>query len=174
LWASPPPSTPARISSPATGFDLKARRDAWDTIDGLRRLAATIVLTAHAMDEAERLTDRIAVIVAAAWSRKGRPERSAAVMLPPYLASGIFIPNASLPSWLRQLASVFPVERLSDALHRPFAPGAHGLAIAWADLGVMALWGAGRPGRRDAAVQLASWSESNSVSSGTASAASWS
>ena len=65
-----------------------------------------------------------------------------AVMLPLYLASGIFIPNASLPSWLRQLASVFPVERLSDALHRPYAPGAHGPAIAWTDLAVMALWAA--------------------------------
>jgi len=65
-----------------------------------------------------------------------------AVMLPLYLGSGIFIPNASLPSWLRQLASAFPVERLADALHRPFSPAAHGLAIAWTDLGVMALWAA--------------------------------
>jgi len=65
-----------------------------------------------------------------------------AVMLPLYLASGIFIPNASLPSWLRQLASVFPVERLADALHQPYGPAAHGLPIAWADLGVMAVWAA--------------------------------
>jgi ABC-2 type transport system permease protein len=65
-----------------------------------------------------------------------------ALMLPLYLASGIFIPNASLPSWLRQLASVFPVERLSDALHQPYSPAAHGLAIAWTDLGVLALWAA--------------------------------
>jgi ABC-2 type transport system permease protein len=63
-----------------------------------------------------------------------------ALMLPLYLASGIFIPNASLPSWLRQLASAFPVERLSDALHRPYSPAAHGPAIAWTDLAVMALW----------------------------------
>jgi len=48
-----------------------------------------------------------------------------------YLASSIFIPNASLPSWLRQLAAVLPVERLSDALHRPYGPAAHGPAIAW-------------------------------------------
>jgi ABC-2 type transport system permease protein len=65
-----------------------------------------------------------------------------AAMLPLYLGSGIFIPNASLQSWLRQLASVFPVERLADALHQPFSPAAHGLPIAWTDLGVMALWAA--------------------------------
>ena len=65
-----------------------------------------------------------------------------AVMLPLYLGSGIFIPNANLPSWLRQLASVFPVERLADALHQPFSPAANGLPVAWTDLGVMALWAA--------------------------------
>jgi len=63
-----------------------------------------------------------------------------AVMLPMYLASGIFVPNATLPSWLRQVAAMFPVERLSDALHRPYSPAPHGLPIAWTDLGVMALW----------------------------------
>lgn len=66
-----------------------------------------------------------------------------AVMLPLYLASGIFIPNANLPTWLRQLASVFPVERLSDALHHPYSPAMRGLGIAWADLAVLALWTAG-------------------------------
>lgn len=65
-----------------------------------------------------------------------------AVMLPLYLGSGIFIPNASLPSWLRQLASVFPVERLADALHRPYASAAPGLQVAWTDLAVMAVWAA--------------------------------
>jgi ABC-2 type transport system permease protein len=65
-----------------------------------------------------------------------------AMMLPLYLASGIFIPNTSLPSWVRRLASVFPVERLADALHRPYNPAGHGLGIAWADLAVLGLWAA--------------------------------
>jgi len=65
-----------------------------------------------------------------------------AMMLPLYLASGIFIPNASLPAWLRHLASAFPVERLADALHSPYSPAARGLAIAWTDLAVLALWAA--------------------------------
>ncbi|HSD02940.1 MAG TPA: ABC transporter ATP-binding protein [Gaiellales bacterium] len=61
------------LDEPTTGFDPKARRDAWDTIDGLRRLGTTIVLTTHAMDEAERLADRIAVIVDGAVVAQGTP-----------------------------------------------------------------------------------------------------
>jgi len=62
------------LDEPATGFDPKARRDAWDTIDGLRSLGTTIVLTTHAMDEAERLADSIAVIVDGAVVAEGTPE----------------------------------------------------------------------------------------------------
>ncbi len=61
------------LDEPTTGFDPKARRDAWDMIDGLRRLGTTIVLTTHAMDEAERLADRIAVIVDGAVVAQGTP-----------------------------------------------------------------------------------------------------
>jgi ABC-2 type transport system ATP-binding protein len=62
------------LDEPTTGFDPKARRDAWETIDGLRRLGTTIVLTTHAMDEAERLADRIAVVVDGAVVSEGTPE----------------------------------------------------------------------------------------------------
>jgi ABC-2 type transport system permease protein len=65
-----------------------------------------------------------------------------AVMLPLYLGSGIFIPDPSLPDWLRQTAALFPVERLADALHQPFSPATRGLGIAWTDLAVLALWAA--------------------------------
>jgi ABC-2 type transport system ATP-binding protein len=62
------------LDEPTTGFDPKARRDAWETIDGLRRLGTTIVLTTHVMDEAERLADRIAVVVDGAVVSEGTPE----------------------------------------------------------------------------------------------------
>jgi ABC-2 type transport system ATP-binding protein len=61
------------LDEPTTGFDPKARRDAWAMIDGLRRLGTTIVLTTHAMDEAERLAERIAVIVDGAVVAQGTP-----------------------------------------------------------------------------------------------------
>jgi ABC-2 type transport system ATP-binding protein len=51
------------LDEPTTGFDPSARRAAWDVVAGLRGLGKTVFLTTHYMDEAERLADRIAVIV---------------------------------------------------------------------------------------------------------------
>jgi ABC-2 type transport system ATP-binding protein len=62
------------LDEPTTGFDPSARRAAWDVIDGLRALGKTIFLTTHYMDEAERLADRIAVIVAGRIVAQGTPE----------------------------------------------------------------------------------------------------
>jgi ABC-2 type transport system ATP-binding protein len=62
------------LDEPTTGFDPSARRAAWDVIDGLRALGKTIFLTTHYMDEAERLADRIAVIVAGVIVAEGTPE----------------------------------------------------------------------------------------------------
>jgi ABC-2 type transport system ATP-binding protein len=50
------------MDEPTTGFDPEARRRAWDTIGGLRGLGKTILLTTHYLDEAERLSDRVAVL----------------------------------------------------------------------------------------------------------------
>ena len=45
-----------------TGLDPQARRDAWESIEQIRRGGVTVVLVTHFMEEAERLCDRIAVI----------------------------------------------------------------------------------------------------------------
>jgi len=50
------------LDEPTTGFDPSARRQAWDTIAGLRTLGKTIFLTTHYMEEAQRLADRVAII----------------------------------------------------------------------------------------------------------------
>jgi len=66
-----------------------------------------------------------------------------AIMLPLYFISGVFIPNVNLPTWLRDIAMVFPVQHLADGLHHAFDPATHGNGIVWTDLGVLALWAVG-------------------------------
>jgi len=50
------------MDEPTTGFDPQARRAAWDMIRDLRSLGKTILLTTHYLDEAEQLSDRVAVL----------------------------------------------------------------------------------------------------------------
>jgi ABC-2 type transport system ATP-binding protein len=50
------------LDEPTTGFDPAARRTAWETIRSLRALGKTILLTTHYLDEAEQLSDRVAVM----------------------------------------------------------------------------------------------------------------
>jgi ABC-2 type transport system ATP-binding protein len=54
------------LDEPTTGFDPRARRQAWETIRSLRGLGKTVLLTTHYLDEAEQLADRVAVL------RRGR------------------------------------------------------------------------------------------------------
>ncbi len=63
-----------------------------------------------------------------------------AIMLPLYFISGVFIPNVNLPSWLRRVAEIFPVQHLSDGLHHAFDPTTHGAGVVWTDLGVLGIW----------------------------------
>jgi ABC-2 type transport system ATP-binding protein len=46
-----------------TGLDPAARRVAWDLVDAVRARGTTVVLVTHFMDEAQRLCDRLAVLV---------------------------------------------------------------------------------------------------------------
>jgi len=61
------------LDEPTTGFDPAARRSAWLMIEGLKALGTTIVLTTHYLDEAEALSDRIAVINAGLIVAEGTP-----------------------------------------------------------------------------------------------------
>ena len=50
------------LDEPTTGLDPAARRALWATIRTIRAAGTTVVLTTHAMDEAESLCDRVAVM----------------------------------------------------------------------------------------------------------------
>ena len=65
-----------------------------------------------------------------------------AIMLPLYFISGVFIAQSLMPSWLRHVAEIFPVEHLSDGLHHAYDPTVHGVGIVWSDIGVLAIWAA--------------------------------
>jgi ABC-2 type transport system ATP-binding protein len=62
------------LDEPTTGFDPSARRQAWETIAGLRELGKTVFLTTHYMDEAQRLADRVTVIAGGEVVARGTPE----------------------------------------------------------------------------------------------------
>ena len=50
------------LDEPTTGMDPVSRKDVWSLIQDLKR-DKTIILTTHAMEEADSLADRIAVVV---------------------------------------------------------------------------------------------------------------
>ena len=62
------------LDEPTTGFDPKARRQAWDAVAALRDLGKTVFLTTHYMDEAQRLADRVAIISGGEVVARGTPE----------------------------------------------------------------------------------------------------
>jgi ABC-2 type transport system ATP-binding protein len=61
------------LDEPTTGFDPSARRQAWDTIAGLRELGKTVFLTTHYMDEAQRLADQVTIIAGGEIVAAGTP-----------------------------------------------------------------------------------------------------
>jgi ABC-2 type transport system ATP-binding protein len=62
------------LDEPTTGFDPSGRHQAWDMITKLKVLGKTVFLTAHYMDEAEALADRVAVIAKGHIIAEGTPE----------------------------------------------------------------------------------------------------
>lgn len=49
------------LDEPTLGLDVRARRDLWKVIEGLKG-KITILLTTHYMEEAEKLSDRVGII----------------------------------------------------------------------------------------------------------------
>jgi ABC-2 type transport system permease protein len=66
----------------------------------------------------------------------------AAITLPLYFISGIFLAANLLPHWLLNVASVFPVRPFQQALLAAYNPYSPGSGFAGLDLLIVAAWGA--------------------------------
>jgi ABC-2 type transport system ATP-binding protein len=61
------------LDEPTAGMDPHARATTWDLVRGLRDRGVTVLLTTHAMDEAETLCDRVAIITGGRLAALGSP-----------------------------------------------------------------------------------------------------
>ncbi|GAA1574451.1 hypothetical protein GCM10009804_34030 [Kribbella hippodromi] len=64
----------AFLDEPTTGLDPHGRREIWQLIRDLRDDGVTVVLTTHAMDEAEQLSDQVHVVSAGTVIASGTPD----------------------------------------------------------------------------------------------------
>lgn len=62
------------LDEPTTGLDPQSRRQLWDVCEAFRERGGTILLTTHFMDEAEKLSDRIAILDRGEIIAQGTPE----------------------------------------------------------------------------------------------------
>jgi ABC-2 type transport system ATP-binding protein len=62
------------LDEPTAGLDVQARRATWELIGDLRRAGVSVLLTTHAMDEAERLADQVVIVDAGRVVAAGTPD----------------------------------------------------------------------------------------------------
>ena len=70
------------LDEPTTGFDPAARRTAWDVVRRLRELGKTVLLTTHYLDEAQELSDRVAIVKDGRIVAEGPPRELAGAGAP--------------------------------------------------------------------------------------------
>ena len=61
------------LDEPTTGLDPKARRDLWKLIEEIRGRGTTVFLTTHYLDEAEKLSDDVAIMHRGKIIARGSP-----------------------------------------------------------------------------------------------------
>jgi ABC-2 type transport system ATP-binding protein len=64
----------AFLDEPTAGMDPSARQTLWSVIESLRSNGATVVLTTHYLEEAERLADQVVILDKGSIIASGSPE----------------------------------------------------------------------------------------------------
>ncbi len=78
----------------------------------------------------------------------------AAITLPLYFISGVFLASTLLPHWLLNVAGVFPVRPFQQALLAVYNPYSSGTGFSGHDLLIVAAWGNHRAARRHPRIPL--------------------
>jgi ABC-2 type transport system ATP-binding protein len=63
------------LDEPTAGMDPHARATTWQLVRDLRDRGVTVLLTTHAMDEAEQLCDRVAIVTGGKLAALGSPSQ---------------------------------------------------------------------------------------------------
>ncbi|MGC8487426.1 MAG: ABC transporter ATP-binding protein [Clostridia bacterium] len=100
------------LDEPSAGLDPQARRNLWDMIAGLKAEGRTVVLTTHYMDEAEVLSDSLAIMDHGHILDSGTPRE----LIERHLPSSIIelAPDVGVTGSVR-LPAVVSVEEREDA-----------------------------------------------------------
>ncbi len=93
------------LDEPTTGLDPAVRLSLWERVRELRAGGATVLLTTHYMDEAERLCDRLAIMSEGRVRAEGEPARLIRETLAPE-ALELDLAPAEEPRLLGELAQV--------------------------------------------------------------------
>ncbi len=93
------------LDEPTTGLDPQNRANLWDQLRLLRDTGTTVILTTHYLDEADHLSDRLAIIDHGRLIAEGTPAELKQRYSGDAIAITPGLPMASLPSLERELGS---------------------------------------------------------------------
>jgi lipooligosaccharide transport system ATP-binding protein len=88
------------LDEPTTGLDPQARMGVWDLVDGLRSEGLGIILTTHYMDEAERLSDALAVLARGRVVARGPAKTVLGDLVGEHVVVIDAAQGAAIPGWL--------------------------------------------------------------------------
>jgi ABC-type multidrug transport system, ATPase component len=76
------------LDEPTTGLDPQVRITLWDKMNDLKGRGATLLMSTHYMDEAERLCDRLLIMDGGRIVAEGTPRGLIHASLPPFVVEG--------------------------------------------------------------------------------------